>query len=186
MTQDLKTLMRVMLCLSCLFLPAIKGQAQQRTKQPRVNLSGAPIVSYGTAVGLRLGVQSGITGKQFMRDGNALEGILSTHINRKGVTGTILYEWHRNAFGAKNLLWFYGGGGHVGYYRYKTYYDSSTPDKNSKSGNFVEIGADGILGIEYAFSSVPFSLSLDTKPYLSFISGFTGGFDGALSIRYVF
>jgi len=183
--KNLGSLLRVIFCLGILILLGFKGRAQER-KAPIVrNLHGGTAVHYQTALGVRLGNTFGITGKKFMHDGDFLELMLTSHAVKKGVAGTILYEWHRNAFEGRKWLWFYGGGGHVGYYQYKNYYTNNS-EKYYKDGNFVDAGFDLIIGLEYGFDSVPITLCLDAKPFLNLVGGNTGGFDGALSVRYVF
>jgi hypothetical protein len=179
------TLLKVIFCLGILILLGFKGQAQQRYEQLR-NLNGGPIIHYHTGIGLRLGNQFGITAKRFLREGNAIEGLLTSNLDKKGIAATALYEWHRTAFEAKGLLWYYGAGAHVGYYKYSDYFDEDEPERFSRSGSFVEVGVDGILGLEYGFASSPFAISLDVKPYLNNVSGHVGGIAGALSVRYVF
>ncbi|MBK0404048.1 hypothetical protein I5M27_13720 [Adhaeribacter sp. BT258] len=183
--KNYASLLKIIFCIGMLVLLGFKGQAQQQQKGQVRNLNGGPIVEYYNAVGLRLGNQFGITGKHFMREGNAIEIIVGSHLGRKGVTGTFLYEFHRNAFEAKRLLWYYGGGGHVGYFKYNEYYE---PDNNryNRSGNFVTVGADGIIGLEYGLGIVPLAISADVKPYLNLIGGEAAGVDGAISVRYVF
>ena len=185
--KNLSNLLRIIFCLGVLVLLGFKGQAQERRAPVVRNLNGGTAIHYQTAVGVRLGNQFGITGKKFVRDGDMVEAIISSHVNRKGVVGTLLYEWHRNAFEARNLYWFYGGGAHVGYYQYKNYYKSdSDPDKASKSGNFVEAGADAIIGLEYGFNMMPITISADVKPFVNLVGGNPGGLDAAISIRYAF
>src|SRR5687767_9255975 len=104
------TLLKVIFCLGILILLGFKGQAQSRQLR---NLNGGPLIHYRSELGIRLGNQFGITGKRFLREGNALEGMLTSHYDHKGIVATALYEWHRNAFEAKGLLWYYGAGLHV-------------------------------------------------------------------------
>ena len=183
--KNIGSLLRVLFCLGILILLGYKGHAQEHKPPVVRNLNGGTAIHYQTAFGLRLGNQVGLTGKKFMHDGDFLEAMLTTHLSKKGIVGTLLYEWHRNAFEGRNWYWFYGGGVHVGYYQYKNYYSADNPDYRS-SGQFVEAGFDGIIGIEYGFTNIPITLSLDAKPFLNPIGGDTGGFDSALSIRYAF
>jgi hypothetical protein len=44
-------------------------------------------------------------------------------------------------------------------YRKPYYYD-----------NYVQVGVDGILGLEHTFSEIPLNLSVDWKPELNFIN----------------
>lgn len=176
-------LIKILFCLGMLVLLGFKGQAQQ-TGQIR-NLNGGPVLEYHNEIGLRLGNYFGVTGKHFTTGGNAMEVILGSHLGQKGITGTFLYEFHRNAFEARRLMWYYGGGGHVGYYKYNEYYDADN-SRSKRNGNFVSVGADGIIGLEYGLGVVPLAISADVKPYLNIIAGNFAGVDGAISVRYVF
>jgi hypothetical protein len=127
--------------------------------------------SYRNAVGIRLGpsvpaVKSGITFKHFLANNNAIEGILSFG---DGFAICGLYEIHK-PIAAENLQWFIGFGGYAGF-----------------ANSISNIGAAGIVGLDYNFSSIPLNLTLDWKPELNLIEkiGFEGSTVG-LSIRYRF
>lgn len=129
---------------------------------------------YQTALGVKLWNGAGITLKHFLDDKNAAEGI--GYFYNRGFRLTGLYEIHNDIAGAAGLKWYVGPGAHVGFYNNK-YYD------NSK----VVIGIDGVLGLDYKFSTAPINLSLDWQPSFEFASGF--GFNGnwgGLGIRYTF
>lgn len=135
---------------------------------------------YNTGIGLRGGLSQGLTIKHFVGDNTALEGIISTRWGGFNLTG--LYEIHAQAFDTPGLNWYYGIGGHVGFWdgnQNKSWFD----DNN----NYTVIGIDGIIGIEYNFSEIPINLSLDWKPAFN-LSGHSGfwGDNGAVSIRYIF
>ncbi len=183
--KNVGSLLRIIFCLGILILLGFKGQAQERKAPPVLNLNGGTAIHYQNAYGIRLGNQFGLSGKRFVHNGDFIEAIVGTNFDRKGIVGTLLYEWHRNAFQARNMYWFYGGGAHVGYYQYKNYYSSSN-ERHHKDGNFVEFGADAIIGLEYGLSRTPITFGLDAKPYLNLVGGDTGGVDVALSVRYVF
>src|SRR5437870_263426 len=94
------TTYKVILLVVALFL-SIKGYSQ----------------SYKTGIGLRLGgTAQGITVKHFINSDGALEGIVSFGWHSFLITG--LYEKHQRFANAEGLSWFYGGGAHIGFYRY--------------------------------------------------------------------
>lgn len=134
---------------------------------------------YSTGVGLRLGFSNGLTVKHFLSQRSAVEGLLATRWRGFEITG--LFEVHNQAFDVERLNWYYGFGGHIGFWNgdNTTWGDVGT--------NYTLIGIDGILGIEYNFSEVPINVSLDWKPAFN-LTGYTGfwGDGGALSIRYIF
>lgn len=142
--------------------------------------------SYKVALGLRAGYHPGITLKYMSSSDVALEGIFQFRYH--GVVLTGLYEKHAAAFDVERLRWFYGLGGHIGAYerpyygwgRYKGYYDHDYYRTRPR------IGVDGILGLEYIIGEIPFSVSIDWKPYIDIWYYGAGFYDGALSVRYNF
>lgn len=109
---------------------------------------------YRFALGIRLSnsaptLNNSVTGKYFVTDRNAVEGIVSFG-SRFGL-GALL-EIHRPFTNVPQLKWFYGGGLFVGFEDKDTY-----------------LGPTGILGLDYKFTDVPINLSLDWKPELNII-----------------
>ena len=136
--------------------------------------------SYTTGIGLRGGFANGITAKHFLTERNAVEGILSTRWDGFMLTG--LYEIQDVAFDTPGLYWYYGVGAHIGFwdgYANHRWFDEDR--------SYTVIGIDGIIGLEYAFAEIPFSISLDWKPAFN-ITGHSAfwGDGGGLSIRYIF
>ena len=135
--------------------------------------------TYERAVGVRLGLHNGVNYRQFITYNNAVEGIVSSRWHGWAITG--LYEFFNEIDQGKNLHWYYGFGAHAGSYSsLYTHWDGT-------SDNVFVVGADGILGIEYAFDNIPLAISIDWKPYLNLIgySRFFGD-GGGLSVRYTF
>jgi hypothetical protein len=96
---------------------------------------------------------------------------------------TILYEKHAPAFNAAGLQWYYGLGGHVGFYDGHYYYDRH--HEHYDDDRVYGVGVDGVLGLEYYIRDIPFTIGADIKPYINIPHG--GGFwDTALHVRYVF
>ncbi|MEO8149732.1 MAG: hypothetical protein ABI723_18985 [Bacteroidia bacterium] len=134
---------------------------------------------YQTGIGIRVGFDNGLTVKHFIADRNAIEGIVSFY--REGLLITGLYEIQNNkAFKVDHLDWYYGFGGHLGFWN-----EGNSPYNEDNKSSTV-IGIDGIIGLEYSFTEVPISLSFDFKPMINLIddSGFYGDF--AISARYNF
>ena len=106
-----------------------------------------------------------------------------------------MYEIQKPLPNASGFSYFYGIGAHFGsydgsYYGYYGYSGSGYYDKHGKwhptgyKEHYTSLGIDLILGIEYKFSSVPFTLGLDIKPYWDFYGYSNHYYDEALSIRY--
>ncbi|MGM0567469.1 MAG: hypothetical protein ACQESX_11975 [Bacteroidota bacterium] len=136
---------------------------------------------YNTGIGLRGGFANGLTVKHFISSNTALEGILSTRW--KGFQLTGLYEIHQRAFNTERLNFYYGFGGHVGFWDG----DNTGGDWGDSGESYTVVGIDGILGLEYNFTEIPFNLSVDWKPAFNLVghSGFWAD-GGALSVRYIF
>lgn len=136
--------------------------------------------NYYTGIGVRGGLSNGITIKHFIAPDKAFEGIVAARWGGVLITALIEFDNDTNASG---LTWYYGAGGHIGFW-----------DAPKNASWWVDgdvsspiVGVDGIIGLEYTFDNFPISLSLDWKPAINLI-GFTGAWadSGALSIRYVF
>jgi len=135
---------------------------------------------YNTGVGIRGGLSNGLTVKHFISSNTALEGLLS--LRWKGAYIAGLYEIHAPAFDVPRLNWYYGFGGHLGFWN--GYNDHRWFDDDK---SYTVLGVDGIVGLEYNIEAIPFNVSLDWKPGFNVIGHF--GFWGdelALSIRYIF
>ncbi|POY37982.1 hypothetical protein C3K47_05510 [Solitalea longa] len=141
--------------------------------------------SYTTALGARIGTESGITLKHFIKSKAALEGILAFDHHSFDITG--LYEVQGNAFSEPGLDWFVGGGAHIGSFRYH---------HNDYDDHAVKFGLDGILGLEYTFAGAPINVGVDWKPEINFTGyddhnghHYGEGFyadNFALSVRFTF
>ena len=129
---------------------------------------------YGSAVGLRLGDASGITGKVLLGNKTYLEAILTTRWG--GINITALAEISQNLHDTPGLAWYYGFGANIGFWE--------DPDEQPKETDLF-IGIDGIVGMEYTFETIPINLSIDWKPYFNIIThpGFIAE-EFALSVRY--
>lgn len=149
---------------------------------------------YKTGVGVRGGWSSGITGKYFIKEGRAIEAILSSGYRYRGFQITGLYEIHKPAFTkqeVEGLFWFFGGGAHFGGgYRYEHFHpNNSWWGGTYHTHNYVAFGIDGIFGLEFKIPDLPVTVGADVKPYFDFVTERDapyGFWDSALSIRYVF
>ncbi|MEP2024415.1 MAG: hypothetical protein ABJH98_18155 [Reichenbachiella sp.] len=148
---------------------------------------------YDRSAGVRLGGSSGLTFKKFIVDEQAIEAIVSNRKN--GIQLTVMYLLHqpmRVSFN-DNFYFYYGVGGHVGSEKHggidKTLTNTDPASFEYDNKNYLTMGIDGMIGIEYRMLSVPITLSLDLKPYLNYV-GFRkikGDFwDASIAIKYVF
>lgn len=134
---------------------------------------------YMNSIGLRGGLSTGVSFKHFISTTDAVEGILTSRWSGVNVTG--LFERHTGAFDVDALYFYYGGGAHIGFW------DGDTNPWFDDGNNYTVLGIDGIIGLEYVFSEIPFNISLDYKPGFNII-GYTGywGDEMAISFRYMF
>ncbi len=134
---------------------------------------------YNTGIGIRAGTSNGLTIKHFISTNSLIEGIFATRWQGYNFTG--LYQIYKQAFNTDRLNWFYGFGGHIGSYQ---------GDEHRRFDNdrqYWLLGIDGIIGMEYNFTEIPFNISLDWKPAIDFSSGFyPWGDELAFSLRYIF
>lgn len=135
--------------------------------------------NYQTALGVRIGVDNGITFKQFINQKNAVEGIVTFY---KGINATALYEWQRNNdFNVDGLSWYYGVGGHMGFWN-----KNKSPFNEEGDGVKPVVGIDGIIGLEYLFKDAPISVGIDTRPIVNLIGDDGLWFQAGINVRYVF
>lgn len=129
---------------------------------------GSAQAQYKLGVGLRLNYGYGLSIKYNMSRSKAFEGIL--YSRWRGINLTGLYEVHQTAFKVNTWRWYYGVGGHVGYWGNGNRYGNPWFDNNN---NNTILGADGILGLEHTFKEIPLNLSIDWKPAFNIV-GYTG------------
>lgn len=133
--------------------------------------------SYDNSIGLRLGSYNGINYKTFLHSNKALELNLSFRnnddLNRFFLTG--LYQVHNPIDEVPGLNWYYGGGASIGSYKRKNF-----------EGDLF-LSADGVIGLDYVFSTAPINLALDWRPRLEITpnSNLRTG-DLGLAIRFTF
>lgn len=131
---------------------------------------------YNFAIGLRAGETSGLTLKKSIANSSAIEGIIG--LRNYGGSVTVLWEKYQPAFNTKGFSWYYGIGGHVGWYhRYRVWYYEDKRDRWYRYydyDNRYVLGIDGIIGLEYKIPGAPIAFSLDLKPFIEF--GDRGGF----------
>ena len=137
--------------------------------------------NYELAAGLRGGFGYGVTGKYFISDNAAVEGIVNSLWKNNGFIITGLYEIHTSAFDIDEIKVYYGGGAHIGFWSS----GGKWIDPDGDEGGTI-IGVDGILGIEYTFLDIPINVSIDWKPAINFTSNGLWFGSGAFSARYIF
>jgi len=161
-------------------LSCIGSMAQEQEPDPAYYKINTGSRDYRMALGIRLSntiptLNNSVTGKYFITDRSAVEGIISFG-NRFGI-GALLEVYQ--PFSAPGLSWFYGAGAYAGF--------ESNSDKNGEGGGKTFVGPTGILGLDYKFANAPINLSLDWKPELDIVPAINFVPDAfALSVRFAF
>lgn len=128
------------------------------------------------STGLRFSPAVGLSIKVNTTNSNSQEYLL-TQFGR-GLTGTFLFEKHYNSFSSASWRWFWGLGGHLG--------ATSIHEKNKQADTKIDVGGDGIIGLEYTFRKIPLNSSVDWKPKLDILYGTESSITRfGLSTRYI-
>ena len=129
---------------------------------------------YYKAIGIRFPAGTGITFKKFITQKAALEFEALYAKETFRLSG--LYEFHFPFPKTAGLNWYVGPGAHTGFYK-------STYQKSYSSR--MDVGIDGVIGLDYKFQELPLNLSVDWQPSVS-LSGNSGAQNsyGGVAIRY--
>ncbi len=119
---------------------------------------------YKTALGVRLSsahamVNNSVSVKHFITQSLAVEGLLS--FGDPLAIGT-LASLHK-PLAAEGLSYFYGGGAYIAFVK-------TTNTTTQKTTTDPNLGAQGIIGLDYKFSNIPLNISLDWKPELNLVT----------------
>ncbi|WP_295793236.1 hypothetical protein [Mucilaginibacter sp.] len=139
---------------------------------------------YKTAVGLKFGgYENGISGKYFTTPDVAIEGLLG--FRSHGVVITGLYEFHQEAFGVKELKFYYGAGAHIGSIGSGLYRRFNGSDEYYNNSHIL-LGVDGVIGLEYLIPQSPIAVSLDLNPRAELATGPFFDIAPGLGLKYTF
>ncbi len=163
-------------CLCIVFFAALNSLSAQEVSNASANST-----DYKTAIGIRLSnnmpiISNAITIKHFINETAAIEGFFSFS---DPLSFGALYEIHK-PLSTPGLQWYYGAGAYLGFGKE---YDVN----KAKNVNTTYFGAQGAVGLDYKFASVPINLSLDWKPELNLVSDIN--FEPAaigFSVRFTF
>ena len=132
---------------------------------------------YRTAAGVKVW-PGAITVKHFIKDNVALEGL--GYFWNYGFRFTGLYEFHGDINGAPGLKWYIGPGAHLGFY------DNDWTDRYPDRDKSIDLGIDGVLGLDYKIKGAPINLSLDWQPSFTLVSHTDFRSWGGLGVRFAF
>lgn len=160
-----------------------KKKDKKESSNGSFNGSSGSGYSYKTGIGLRGGFTSGLSIKHFIGSKSAIEGIIGSRW--RGFSIAALYELHTAPiFGVSNLAFEYGVGGRLGFYN-GDYYDWYDEDDRYHDRTVMTLGVVGIVGLEYKFDKIPFTIGVDLLPYFDFVGRGDSFVDGSLSFRYI-
>jgi hypothetical protein len=130
--------------------------------------------NYTTAIGIKGGYPGfgTLNAKHFIGNQTALEASIGGFANGGSSGAFVMLDYELNSELDPGFSWYYGGGALVGF-------TSTSEDRPN-----LNIGINGILGIEYTFSEVPINCSLDTGPFVFLIPRVSFAWGGGLAIRY--
>jgi len=139
---------------------------------------------YKTAVGLKFGgYENGFSAKYFTTNSIALEGLLGFRSHGMVITG--LYEIHQEAFGVKELKFYYGAGAHIGATG-SGLYRRFNGDDQFYNNSHILLGVDGVLGLEYIIPQSPIAVSVDLNPRAELATGPFFDIAPGLGLKYTF
>jgi len=158
--------------LAALLFISVQSNAQSTTQD------------YTFSAGLKFGgYENGISGKYFMDNSTAIEGVFGFRNNGVVITG--LYELNQEAFNVPALKFYYGFGAHIGAIGNGTY-TRYTGGKEVYSTNQILLGADGVIGLEYIIPNSPIAVSLDLNPRIEIATGPFFDIAPGLGVKYFF
>lgn len=132
------------------------------------------------AVGIRMGLGTGVTFQHFMNDRVAFEAIAYQRLGAANLT--VMAQAHERISNVKGLRYFYGAGAHAWVYNQNSVLQDNVLRKNSYA-----LGVDGIVGLAFYLRSMPISFSVDWKPAINLKgSNYIEWDAGGLSARYRF
>lgn len=144
--------------------------------------------NYTRNAGVRGGITSGFTYRNYMDENNALEGMLSFRLNGLQVTGLREFFMPKLEEYSENIYMEWGYGAHVG----TTYADSwkfGTYTYFSSRKFSPVLGIDGFVGLEYRIREFPFVVGIDYKPFFELSANrffHLQIWDIAFSLKYAF
>ncbi len=144
----------------------------------------------GRMAGLRGGITSGLTFRQYLEDNFSYEGLLS--FRQDGMQFTLLRQISEQTLFnvSDNLYMVYGYGAHAGFFyssEYRLFLNNRVIYPERRFSPVV--GVDGYGGLEYHFTSLPLIVGLDYKPFFE-VSAYQffkmSIWDMAFTVKYSF
>lgn len=155
-----------------------------------LSMTGLQAQSGDWAVGLRGGISAGVSAKWYATPDMDFEAIASFRNRGAQLTGLAEFSF---PLSQTNDQWtyFYGGGMHFGFNEVDVA-DLRNPESipaGRKTIGRLAAGPNFVAGIEFKPRAIPFTFSIDYKPYIDFLywkKMWQNGLDAGVTIRYVF
>jgi len=173
--RGMKTTIYLSFLIAFLFI-STRSDAQSATASTTQNYTFSAGLKFG-------GYENGISGKYFIADNTALEGVLG--FRNSGVVITGLYELNQEAFNVPALKFYYGFGGHIGAIGSGDYRRFGGGNE-VYANNQILLGADGVIGLEYILPNSPIAVSLDLNPRIELATGPFFDIAPGLGVKYFF
>ena len=116
--------------------------------------------------GIRGGLSSGFTFRQYLYESLSYEGLLSFREN--GLQITLIRQLHVQTYTeySENIFLVYGYGGHIGYNysnNFKLFFQNEIIYPQPMFSPLI--GVDGFAALEYRLDDLPLTFALDYKPF---------------------
>lgn len=174
--MEMKITIYCLSILAGLLFITTQASAQSRTTSTTQDYTFAAGLKFG-------GYENGISGKYFMDNSTAIEGVLG--FRNSGVVITGLYEINQEAFNIPELKFYYGFGAHIGAIGAGTYHRFGGGNEVYTKSQIL-LGADGVLGLEYMIPQSPIAVSLDLDPRIELATGPFFDIAPGLGVKYFF
>ena len=139
--------------------------------------------NYSTAIGIKSGYPGygSLNLKKFTGSDFAFDAIVGWKFNSASsyIWAQCLFEKNKNIVNTSGFNWYYGAGPAVGLWTAGGY-----TDKNGKLHSGLWLAADGVIGIEYTFSAIPFNIAFEAGPSVNVFPYIRFSGIGAIALRY--
>jgi hypothetical protein len=146
-------------------------------------LHTAKAQDYKSAIGGKVGYGLIATYKTFLNEKSAID--VFGGIRWGGLAAGAYYEMHTPIKTVDRLKWYWGLGGSFTTWNYGII---------GFSDSYYELGASGVIGLDYTFEDYPINASVDYAPTIVILDSYDNSLNplnrfrfgyGALSIRYI-
>lgn len=120
---------------------------------------------YNEAVGVRVGIRSGVVYKNYFDYENSLQAMLT--FQRGGAQFVFVRQFYQPVMlgVTQKLFFYYGFGGHIGYSTLSNQFFELNGELYRRREFSASIGIDASIGLEYHVIKYPLILAVDYQPF---------------------